>query len=175
MPSKSKTKGKTFEREIANYFSDLYSDSFTRVPDSGAFTGGKNAIRKEKLTEGQVRAHKGDIIPPDNWRHFNVECKNYADFPFHQLLTTGTITILEQWLTQLLQAHDKGDYSVLIFKITRKGTFILYGLPNDFIVEKYINYTDSENNRWRIAEFYDFFRYNRDLFKKKCAGLANTA
>ena len=38
---KSKNKGKLFEREIANFLSDLYGESFTRVPYSGAFVGGK--------------------------------------------------------------------------------------------------------------------------------------
>ena len=45
---KSKNKGKAFEREIANFLSDLYEESFTRVPYSGAFVGGKNAVRKEQ-------------------------------------------------------------------------------------------------------------------------------
>ena len=42
---KSKDKGKTFERDIANYLSELYEDSFTRVPQSGAYVGGQNAVR----------------------------------------------------------------------------------------------------------------------------------
>lgn len=174
MPSKSKNKGKSFEREVANFLSKTYSDSFTRVPDSGAFTGGKNAFRREILSEGQVRAHKGDVIPPDDWRFFNVECKNYADFAFHLLLTTGTISILEQWLTQLLQAEDKGDCSNLIFKITRKGTFIGFRLPSDFITDRFIDYTDKDNNRWRITEFYEFFRLNKESYKQKCiSGTSN--
>ena len=49
MSSKSKNKGKSFEREIANFLSETYSDSFTRVPDSGAFTGGKNAFRSKSI------------------------------------------------------------------------------------------------------------------------------
>lgn len=52
MPSKSKTKGSSFEREIAVYLSNLYKESFVRVPNSGAYTGGNNSHRKEFLHEG---------------------------------------------------------------------------------------------------------------------------
>jgi hypothetical protein len=171
MPSKSKTKGKTFEREIANFLSKIYSSSFTRVPDSGAFTGGKNAFRREKLTEGQVRAHKGDIIPPDDWKFFNVECKNYADFPFHNLISTGPIPILEDWIKQTLQAADPGDCNTLIFRITRKGTFIATQLPNKFTTTRHIDYTDKANNVWRIANFNEFFENNTTTFADSCKSI----
>jgi len=167
LPSKSKTKGKTFEREVANYLSEIYNDSFTRVPDSGGYVGGKNAIRKEKLTEGQVRAHKGDIIPPDDWKYFNVECKNYAEFPFHHLLSLGPIPILEDWISQTLQAADPGDCNTLIFRITRKGTFIATQLPNNFIVNRHLDYTDKAQNVWRISNMIDFFENNAESFAKR--------
>ena len=60
--------------------------SFVRVPNSGAYIGGSNFHRATNLSEGQVRGFKGDIIPPDNWKYFNCECKSYADFPFHHFL-----------------------------------------------------------------------------------------
>ena len=85
MPSKSKTKGSSFEREVAKELSDLYNESFVRTPSSGAYIGGSNVARKEVLSEGQIQSFRGDIIPPDDWKYFNVECKSYADFPFHQL------------------------------------------------------------------------------------------
>ena len=84
--SKSKNKGKGFEREVCNILSEIYQDNFERVPYSGAFVGGINAARKSTLTENQIKAFKGDVIPPDDWKYFNCECKNYADFPFHKLL-----------------------------------------------------------------------------------------
>ena len=170
MPSKSKTKGKTFEREVANFLSDLYESSFTRVPDSGAFTGGKNAYRRGKLTEGQVRAHKGDIIPPDDWKYFNVECKNYAEFPFHQLLTQGHIPILESWIEQTLDAADQGDCSLLFMKFNRKGRYVAYQLPSTFVDYKWVDYQDKAGNTWRITGFDDFFSLNKDAFQSRCIG-----
>jgi len=168
MPSKSKTKGKTFEREVCTFLSQLYSDSFTRVPDSGAFTGGKNAYRRETLTEGQVRAHKGDIIPPDNWKFFNAECKNYAEFPFHNLLTQQ-VPVLDSWLEQTRAASDKGDLNILFFKITRKGTYIAYQLEGSFFhTDRHIDYKDSKNITWRITGFDNFFRHNQKSFEHRC-------
>ena len=77
---KSKTKGKSYERDIANLLSELYNESFTRVPHSGAFIGGQNFSRIEKLSENQTRGFKGDIIPPDNFPLLVIEAKNYGEF-----------------------------------------------------------------------------------------------
>lgn len=168
MPSKSKIKGKGFEREVCVFLSKLYEDSFTRVPDSGAFTGGKNSYRRSSLTEGQVRAHKGDVIPPDDWKFFNVECKNYAEFPFHQLFTSGEIPLLESWLEQTLSASDKGDCNLLCMKFNRKGRYLAFQLPEDFDTQRYLDYKDKNNNVWRITGFDDFFALNKDNFALRC-------
>ncbi len=168
MASKSKNKGKGFEREVANYLSELYTDSFTRVPHSGAFTGGKNSVRKEKLTEGQIRAYKGDVIPPDSWKKFNCECKNYAEFPFHQLLSNGKVGLLESWMSQTLEAADPGDVNIIFMKFNRKGRYTAFKLPADFKTHRHLDYTDSQGNTWRITGFEDFFELNKDSFKTSC-------
>ena len=41
MSKKSKQKGKSWERDVCIFLSELYSDSFIRVPNSGAYVGGK--------------------------------------------------------------------------------------------------------------------------------------
>ena len=53
--AKSKNKGKAYERDVANFLSELYGESFTRVPYSGAFVGGKNIVRTKTLSENQTR------------------------------------------------------------------------------------------------------------------------
>ena len=85
MPSPQKTKGKGYENAVAKFLTETYGDKFMRVPTSGAFLGGINYDRRAFMTEGQVRAFKGDIIPPDDWNFFNCECKFYKGFNFHQL------------------------------------------------------------------------------------------
>ena len=49
--NKSKTKGKTWERDVVLFLSELYKQSFIRVPNSGAYVGGKNEYRKAYLSE----------------------------------------------------------------------------------------------------------------------------
>ena len=166
MPSKSKTKGSSFERDIAKYLGSLYNESFTRVPDSGAFTGGKNAHRRATLTENQVRAHKGDIIPPDDWRLFNCECKNYAAFPFHRLLFNVEVPLLEEWIEQLMDAADPGDFNVLFVKITRLGKFVVFESHQPFDLARHILYTDKEGRKWTLTGFDSFFELNQAAFEQ---------
>jgi len=101
MTSPQKAKGSSFEREVAKFLSDIYKESFIRAPGSGAYVGGKNQSRKEYLHEGQIRSFKGDIVPGESFTRFNAECKSYADFPFH-LVLTGECKVLDSWIEQLM-------------------------------------------------------------------------
>ena len=72
MPSKSKNKGNTWERDVAGFLSKLYATSFIRVPGSGAYIGGANTHRKQFLHEGQIRSFKGDIVPGEGFTRKNL-------------------------------------------------------------------------------------------------------
>lgn len=141
-----------------------------RVPNSGAYTGGSNASRKTLMTEGQIRHMKGDIVPPDDWKYLNCECKNYGKFPFHRFLLGLEIPLLEDWLDQILQAADPGDVNVLFFKITRVGKFVGFEATQPFITKHHIDYVDKKGNVWRLTEFDSFFKHNKDPFKKANTG-----
>ena len=125
--SKSKTKGKSWERDVCLFLSELYNQSFIRVPGSGAFIGGTNQFRKETLSDEQIKLSRGDIIPPEHYPYFLAECKNYAEFPFHQLILMNSIALLDSWIDQV--EHDmtsEKDVWLLFIKITRKGAYVLY-------------------------------------------------
>lgn len=159
--SSSKNKGKRWENEVAKFLSSLYNQSFIRTPSSGAYVGGKNAARKEFLHEGQIRSMKGDIIPPHEWRYFNCEAKNYAEFPFHQL-TKGNVKLLEDWIDQCRQTSDPLDIDILMIKITRQGTYIV--IPNIEEINpgiNYISYSSSNHGRWYIVDFDNFWQLNK--------------
>ena len=98
--TKSKNKGKSYERDIANFLSELYQESFTRVPHSGAFIGGQNFARIDKLSENQTRGFKGDIIPPDNFQLLVIEAKNYGEFRWNQLALGQEVKQLDEWIKQ---------------------------------------------------------------------------
>lgn len=126
MASVSKEKGKRFEREIANYLTDLFGiGDFVRTHSSGAFTGGSNAHRKDTLTDGQTRVFLGDIIAPDSIR-LVVECKNHAEFAsgFHGILA-GENKKLNGWITEVYNDSNHGATPyLLVFKITgTRNTF----------------------------------------------------
>lgn len=167
MGTKSKNKGKSWERDVANFLSKLYGESFIRVPASGAYVGGKNAVRKEFLHEGQIRSMKGDITPPGEWKHFNVECKSYAEFPFHQLFTEGPINLLENWIEQTLDAADENDLNIIIMKFNRKGSFIAFEYKNfpQFSTNRHIRYNSERYGPWAFTGFDEFWQLNKDAVK----------
>lgn len=168
MASKSKNKGSGFERDVAKYLSDLYNESFTRVITSGAYIGGKNTVRKNTLSENQIRSHKGDIVPPDDWTHFNCECKSYKSFPFHKLLSTDKIADLESFIDQTMEVADEGDVNVIFMKFDYIGRYVAFQLPQDFECKRFIDYESKNWGTWRMTSFEDFFDLNLDSFKKAC-------
>lgn len=131
MGANANTKGKTFEREVAKILTELFSDEsavFHRVSSSGAYTGGKNKVRINKLSAGQVKAQRGDIVAPD---HISlvVECKNHAGFPAFHTLLTGKNAKLSGWLREIYNDSDYGSLiHMLVFKITGTAT-TFFALP----------------------------------------------
>jgi hypothetical protein len=169
MPSPSKAKGSSFEREVATFLSKLYNESFIRAPGSGAYVGGKNQSRKEFLHEGQIRSFKGDIVPGESFTKFNCECKSYADFPFHQLYT-GDCKVLDSWIKQMLDVAEIDDVSVLIMKFNRKGKFVAVQSSLTWITDNFTYYSSKSLGDWIIIEFEQFFKLNRDLLKSYSSG-----
>jgi hypothetical protein len=165
MTSPQKAKGSGFEREIAKFLSELYGESFIRAPGSGAYIGGKNQSRTQVLHEGQIRSFKGDIVPGESFSKMNIECKFYADFPFH-LLLSGECKIIDTWISQLLDVEESGDLNLLIMKFNRKGTYIAIQPKLTWIIDNYIFYVSKDHGDWIITEFFSFFKNNEELVKK---------
>lgn len=164
MTSPQKQKGNSFEREIANYLSKLYGESFIRAAHSGAYVGGINIQRKDTLSCHQVKSFKGDIIPPDSWLNFNAEAKSYKDFPFH-LVLEGECKVLDNWLGQLMSVAEPNDMNVLFMKFNRKGSFVVVQSKYTWISDNFLYYTSKTHGDWHIIEFEQFFRLNKDIFK----------
>jgi hypothetical protein len=167
MASKSKSKGSSWEREIAKFLTELYDESFLRVPNSGAYIGGSNTFRKAQLDEGQVNRFKSDIVAPSSWRRFNCEAKNYNDFPFHQLFT-GEIKQLETWLSQLMETADEGDCNLLCIKITRKATLVAFETTRNFLASDAFLYKSTTHGSWYIMDFNKFWASNKLQVKSFC-------
>ena len=170
MPSPSKAKGNSFERQTADFLTDLYGEKFIRAPGSGAYVGGKNTHRKQFLHEGQIRNFKSDIIPGESFPKFNGECKSYKDFPFHQLFS-GHVKQLEAWIDQCMDAADPGDFNIIFMKFNRKGTYIAVELTDktsNLKLVRYINYGSAKHGHWAIMDHDTFWELNADLVKAHC-------
>ncbi|WP_115746983.1 putative PDDEXK endonuclease [Escherichia coli] len=97
MTSKAKAKGNSWEREICKFLGETLGGNFMRVPNSGAYIGGSNTARKQKMAANQIAVTKGDIIPPDTMPKLNLEAKNYAEIAFHQIMY-GCCKQLDAWI-----------------------------------------------------------------------------
>ncbi len=104
MTSPQKAKGNNFERQVAKHLSDVFDTSFTRVPTSGAMTGGMNAGLLEKLTKSQKLLLEGDLIPPDHLYRMKIECKSRKKFSFFGCYTENKE--LDDWIEQA-RSRDK--------------------------------------------------------------------
>ena len=166
MSNKSKNKGKSWERDVCNFLSDLYSQSFIRVPNSGAFVGGKNEFRKETLSLEQIKLMRGDIVPPLNYPYFVAECKNYADFPFHQMVHNNSIRLLDEWIGQVMHdCNQEKDVWMLFIKITRKGQYVVY----DTRTLDALGYGIRYKNYW-FCDMRYFFDCYKDRIEMKWKG-----
>jgi len=144
-----KKKGNSYEREIANEFSELFQDTFRRVPQSGAIVGGLNRSKNLTLRQDAQEILAGDIISPE-WFPFSIECKNYGEKtgPNIYCILEKPDKKLDEWIAQ-----GRGDsvFSrkefLLIIKITRRAEYVMVDwdkfneilkanslpLPNSFI------------------------------------------
>ena len=163
MTSKSKSKGNTFEREICKFLGETLGGNFMRVPNSGAFQGGRNSFRKKTLSKTQDMSTKGDIIPPDNLSKLNIEAKNYANISFHQIIN-GDCKQLDGWIEQTEIVAGSSDVSFTIFKITRKGSWIVFRetLKNNFDLSSYVVYNKNNNITYIITDYESFFINNKE-------------
>lgn len=165
MGSASKAKGNSGERELAKLLSGIFGGSFQRVIGSGAFTGGKNVIRKTTLSETQIRMHRGDIVPPDHLPKLVIESKSYAEFPFHAFLTPGPIPLLEKWLMQCKVGTEPDDFWFVSLKVNRKGWVIIVPVGNvvGMTCENHARYRDTGGTSYVVTDLISFLIDNKDL------------
>lgn len=173
MPNPQKQKGNSFEREVAVFLSNLYNESFIRAPGSGAYVGGKNQVRTQILHEGQIRSFKGDIVPGQSFSKMNAECKSYADFPFHQVLS-GECKTLDAWIDQMMAVSESADVNILFMKFNRKGKFVCVQTNLTWVTDHFLYYSTKKYKDWLILEWDNFFRLNKDLLKAYCSSSTDT-
>ncbi len=155
-----KRKGNAYERDVANYLSKLFKDTFRRVPQSGAYMGGVNRVLNSGLRDDAKEILAGDIIAP-KWFPFVIECKNYADTPKLQNLFSRGDKDLDDWL---VQAYGES-------KVTHKPWMIQFKITSlrgkEFIVVDYNLFKKNVENLPESFMIYkDTIILDKDLFYK---------
>ena len=103
-------------------------------------------------------------VPGQSFPKMNAECKFYADFPFH-LLLTGDCKQLDSWLAQLLDVEDEGDFNILFMKFNRIGQYVCVQPKLTWIMDNYTFYASEKYGDWLITEKDSFFKNNKELVK----------
>jgi hypothetical protein len=98
MKINSKNKGSSGERELCKILNNRFGlGLFSRVPMSGAYTGGKNRTKTSNLSNSAKDTLSGDIITPDNFK-FSIEHKFYKEASFWDLFNDNSN--LKSWFIQ---------------------------------------------------------------------------
>lgn len=168
MASKSKAKGKTYERAVCQHLTKVFGKTFIRVPNSGSFMGGNNASRGDWLTPEQILLSEGDIIVPIELKHVKFECKTLGKFSFSNLFTDSAQ--LNSWIKQ---AKDSARLIwFLIFKIDNRGEFIVFDdkwRNNFYMPNSWMFY----NKEYLITSLDSFFETNKvDILQLPNAALS---
>lgn len=172
MPNYNKNKGKNLEREVAKELTEVFGWNFTRVPNSGAFTGGMNFHRVAQLTREQNLLMCGDIIMPMQLEHVTVECKFYKSFSFQSLFDNNET--LNGWIEQA--KGSTGKLWFLIFKINNCGKFVVFDKKDETLFS-------SESNRciyknaYVVTSYDGFFVKNKEAilqYSKECLQQSNS-
>jgi hypothetical protein len=140
-------KGGGAERELAKILSTILGGSFQRSNNSGAFIGGKNVVRKQTLSKGQIINARGDIVPPDHMPHFVIESKAYK---------------------QTVEIVDPDDAWFVAFKINRRGWFIAVPqqVGEDYTFDNYSLYA-SPHGKVRVTDMCSFITGNKARILEK--------
>ncbi len=158
MSNYNKNKGNSYERQLAKHLSNVFQLNFNRVPNSGAFVGGKNIARAEKLSEKQLLLMSGDIIVPEELSHVDFECKFYKALSFNSLF--DNCEQLNNWLEQAQNTIKPLWF--LFFKINHKGEFVVFDRKHILL------YKDIENflvykGKFIVCSANKFLEKNKEI------------
>lgn len=166
MGSASKIKGASAERQLGKILSETFGGTFIRSNSSGAIVGGSNIHRKQHLGIMQLNSLKGDLAPPDHMPKFVIESKHYADFPYHQFLSSS-IPLLDNWIEQVLTIVDENDFWIVAFKTDRKPWAVVfdYSLLSKFKLDRVIRYKNKNGNYFGITGLEEFITNKETILK----------
>lgn len=155
MANANKNKGKSLEREVAHELTEVFGLNFERIWSSGAFTGGKNAFRLQKLTPEQALLSTGDILMPMELSHVQMECKFYKDFSWQAVFENNET--LNGWIEQAI--GTTGNLWFLIMKFNNQGKFVVFDTTNSFTIPTQSHFL--YKGKYTICRYDGFFAANK--------------
>jgi hypothetical protein len=158
MSNYNKNKGKSYERILAKHLNKVFQLNFERVPNSGAFVGGKNSVRVQKLTSTQLLLSSGDIIVPDELSHVDFECKFYKTFAFNSLFEN--CEQLNKWIDQA--SNTSKDLWFLCIKVNHKGEYVVFDKKHTKLYDKIGNYCIYRDS-FIFTSLNNFLEINKDI------------
>lgn len=163
MPSRGKTKGNNWERQLADILGGIFELPFQRVPNSGAFLGGSNAFRRNDLDAKQERIMTGDLIVPEKLNHCSFECKFYKSFDYHLLYKQNKQ--FEDWVKQAKEGCNINQIWFLCIKANRRDPIVAAENFELYEAFSHVNFTSYkfENKHIYIADLKSFFNYAKDF------------
>ena len=155
MANASKAKGSRGERLVSDALTNIFGLNFERVPNSGAFVGGKNSGRLDRLTRSQQLLTEGDLIVPEELYNMKIECKTYKKFSWN--LVYSECSQLDDWIEQ---ARDTKKIWFLTIKINYCDTCVVFDA--DLLdKERFILGNHTHYKHYIITDFISFFKKNK--------------
>ena len=151
----SRTKGSSFERNIAKVFNDRFdTKEFSRTPGSGAFATTHSLPDHLKIY--------GDLITPNNFKYC-IECKKgYNKENLYSLYNHSSD--FWKFIEQCQKDSEKcGKIPMVIFKQDRQPTLAI--IPSHVVVESN-NYIEihKESQYYRVYMFDDLLQENDSIW-----------
>ena len=145
----SRTKGNTFERQIAKLLNDRFKTTeFSRSPGSGAFASTHTVPDHLKIY--------GDLITPNKFR-FCIECKKgYNHLNLYSLYNYSSD--FWKFIEQSEKDSEKcSKVPMVIFKQDRQPTLAI--VPDTVVTTGAIKYIEIHNrNTYRVYLFEEFLK-----------------
>ena len=154
----NKNKGKSYERQLAKHLTKVFGFNFERVPNSGAFVGGKNIARAQKLSQNQLLSSSGDIMTPEQLAHVDFECKFYKDLAFNSLF--NNCEIVNKWISQA--STTTKDVWFLCIKINHKGEYLIFYKKHTKLLQ-HLNTFLLYKDAYVITSLDNFFENNKQI------------
>jgi hypothetical protein len=162
MPKPNKVKPNGTELELAGILESVFDGAFTRVMRPGPYVGGTCASRLLAINQAPVRADLRDLQPPYFMPKLVIECKSYADYPWHQLIRDGNSPQIDSWIDQAHVGASDGDFVLVALKVKSKGWYVVLPHSGAYVLGNHAIYANA-TGKMIVTDLKKFLVENKEL------------